>query len=88
MKKKISLAYSSPITAWLTILFVIPTLIVILYSFLEKGLYGGITWNFSLDAYKSFSSPYFIKIFLLVVRTKSRASSYTVDFVGFIRIEC
>lgn len=62
MKKKISLMYSSPITAWLTILFVIPTLIVILYSFLEKGLYGGITWNFSLEAYKSFNSPYFMKI--------------------------
>lgn len=62
MKRKIILAYSSPITIWLTVLFLIPTLIVLVYSFLEKGMYGGVSWVFSIEAYKSFNSPYFIKV--------------------------
>jgi spermidine/putrescine transport system permease protein len=32
----------------------IPLSIVLVYSFLEPGTYGGVEWNFSLDAYKQF----------------------------------
>lgn len=62
MKKKSMFAYSLPITLWLTFLFVVPTLIVVVYSVLEKGIYGGVEWNFSLEAYKFFVTPYFLKI--------------------------
>ncbi len=60
--KKSVFAYSLPITLWLTLLFALPTLIVVIYSFLKKGLYGGVEWVFSLEGYKSFLTPYFIKI--------------------------
>ena len=34
-----------------------PLAVMIVYSFLEKSGYGGVTWNFSLDAWTSvFSS--------------------------------
>jgi spermidine/putrescine transport system permease protein len=33
---------------------IIPLSIVLVYSFLEPGTYGGVEWNFSLDAYKQF----------------------------------
>lgn len=41
-----------PATVWLVIFFVVPLLIVLLYSFLERGTYGGIIWEFSLSNYQ------------------------------------
>lgn len=60
--KKISTIYSMPITIWLTLLFVAPTLIVVVYSGLKKGLYGGVEWIFSVEGYNFFKSSYFLKI--------------------------
>lgn len=41
-----------PATAWLVIFFIVPLLIVLLYSFLERGTYGGVTWTFTLSNYQ------------------------------------
>jgi spermidine/putrescine transport system permease protein len=38
-----------PATAWLLLFFIVPLLIVLLYSFLERGIYGGVTWTFTLS---------------------------------------
>jgi spermidine/putrescine transport system permease protein len=32
--------------------FVFPLLLVLLYSFLERGSYGGVNWTFSLNSYQ------------------------------------
>ena len=60
--KKSAFAYSMPITIWLTTLFVLPTIIIIVYSFLKKGLYGGVEWIFSMEGYNFFKSSYFLKV--------------------------
>ncbi|MGP1587924.1 MAG: ABC transporter permease [Treponemataceae bacterium] len=44
--------YSWPMGIWFIIFFVIPLIIILIYSFLQKGLYGGIEWKLSFDAYK------------------------------------
>lgn len=36
------------------ILFAIPLGIILIYSFLEAGPYGGVVWKFSLEAYRQF----------------------------------
>ncbi|MDB9513515.1 ABC transporter permease [Kamptonema animale CS-326] len=41
-----------PGTFWLVIFFVVPLLIVLTYSFLERGTYGGVTWTFTLGNYQ------------------------------------
>ena len=41
-----------PGTFWLITFFVVPLLIVLLYSFLERGTYGGVTWTFTLTNYQ------------------------------------
>ena len=41
-----------PGTFWLVIFFVVPLLIVLMYSFLERGTYGGVTWTFTLHNYQ------------------------------------
>lgn len=41
---------------WLILLFVLPISIIFVYSFLEPQIYGGVQWNFTLDAYRYLQS--------------------------------
>ncbi|OJF77410.1 MAG: spermidine/putrescine ABC transporter permease [Treponema sp. CETP13] len=66
--------YAWPMGVWFTVFFVAPLLIIFLYSFLTKGLYGGVDFKFSLKAYKlMFQSSYGIiglrTLFIAVVTT-------------------
>ena len=54
--------YTLPITIWLTVFFLIPMGIVLVYSFLKKGIYGGVELEFSLETFKIFTNPMFLKI--------------------------
>ena len=51
-----------PATAWLLVFFVLPVLIVLLYSFLERGTYGGVTWIFTLSNYQRLFSGLFLGV--------------------------
>lgn len=44
----------SPALTVLVVGLVGPLVIVVVYSFLEAGTYGGVVWRFSLDAYQQF----------------------------------
>ena len=46
-----------PATVWLFFFFVLPLLIVLLYSFLERGTYGGVEWQFTLSNYERLFNP-------------------------------
>ncbi|HZK20328.1 MAG TPA: ABC transporter permease [Treponemataceae bacterium] len=66
--------YSWPMGLWFTVFFAAPLLIIILYSFLTKGLYGGVEWTFSFKAYQSmFQSAYGVialrTLFIAIVTT-------------------
>lgn len=65
-------------TIWLTLLFVVPSFIIIIISFLKKGLYGGVTKTFSLDAYNSLINPNFIKILYNTLEISVAATFLTV----------
>lgn len=41
-----------PATAWLLMFFIVPLLIVLVYSFLERGTYGGVNWTFTFSNYQ------------------------------------
>ncbi len=56
-RKKLGAAYAWPMGAWFTVFFVVPLLIIILYSFLEKGIRGGVVFRFSLEAYRQMFNP-------------------------------
>ncbi|NLM01618.1 MAG: ABC transporter permease [Treponema sp.] len=49
--------YSWPMGIWFTLFFVVPLLIIFIYSFLKKGLYGGVEWELSFNAYKQMFNP-------------------------------
>lgn len=58
--------YAFPMGIWFTLFFTIPLGIIVLYSFLKRGLYGGVEWQFTFDAYAQMFNPSFAKV---VVRT-------------------
>lgn len=58
--------YGWPMGAWFTVFFTVPLAIIILYSFLQRGLYGGVEWHFTLAAYRQMFNPSFGKV---LVRT-------------------
>ena len=41
-----------PVIFWLICFFLIPLLSVFAYSFIERGTYGGVQWNFTLENYQ------------------------------------
>ena len=59
--------YYTPISVWMSIFFGIPTLIILYFSILKKGAYGGVAipWKHTLDSYKIlFTSSDMIRIVL------------------------
>ncbi|MGF1482027.1 MAG: ABC transporter permease [Cyanophyceae cyanobacterium] len=59
-----SLILLLPATVWLLIFFVFPLLLVLVYSFLERGTYGGVTWTFTLSNYQRLADPLYLGVFL------------------------
>lgn len=57
-------AYSYPMGLWFTIFFLLPILIIVVYSFLKKGLHGGVEWDFSLNAYVQMFQSSYAKLFV------------------------
>jgi spermidine/putrescine transport system permease protein len=53
----------SPTLFWLSLFFIIPLLIIFIYSFLDRGTYGGIEWAFQIDNYIRFADPLYLRIF-------------------------
>ncbi|PSF39433.1 spermidine/putrescine ABC transporter permease [Aphanothece hegewaldii CCALA 016] len=52
-RKKINLfVLLFPALMFLVLFFVLPLLLVLIYSFLERGTYGGVNWTFTLDSYQ------------------------------------
>jgi spermidine/putrescine transport system permease protein len=70
--------YSSPMAAWFSLFFLAPIIIIILYSFLKKSLYGGVEMEFSLDAYRYLSDKTFLSIALRTVITAVVATVITI----------
>jgi spermidine/putrescine transport system permease protein len=63
---------------WFSVFFLAPLLIIVLYSFLKKGLYGGVEWEFSLEAYRSLGNPSYITIILRTILTSIAATVITI----------
>jgi ABC-type spermidine/putrescine transport system, permease component I len=76
--------YSSPMAIWFSLFFLAPIVIIVIYSFLKKGLYGGVEWELSLDAYRYLGDKIFINITLRTITTSIIATIITI----FIALPC
>ncbi|MDR2741254.1 MAG: ABC transporter permease [Treponema sp.] len=64
---------------WFTVFFLAPLIIIVVYSFHRKGLYGGIAaGRLSMDAYKSLGNPSFVVITVRTVITSLIATAITI----------
>lgn len=78
MKKNYGVAYAAPQAVWLTVFFAAPLLIIVAYSFLKKGLYGGVELQFSLQAYADMANPTLIAITLRTLWVSLLATIVTI----------
>ncbi|MDR2314050.1 MAG: ABC transporter permease [Spirochaetaceae bacterium] len=77
-KRNYGLLYSLPMAAWFTLFFLTPLIIIVAYSFLKKGIYGGVTAEFSLAAYRSLVNPNFVIITLRTIIIAAAATLITI----------
>ena len=70
--------YSLPMAAWFTVFFLAPIIIIVIYSFLKRGLHGGVEWEFSLAAYQSLTNPSFLTITLRTLTISIIATIITI----------
>ena len=70
--------YSFPMAIWFTLFFLAPIAIVIVFSFLKKGLHGGVIQEFSLDAYRYLADSVFLRITARTLVTSFIATVITI----------
>ncbi|MFQ3547566.1 MAG: ABC transporter permease [Termitinemataceae bacterium] len=70
--------YAGPIALWFTLFFAAPLVIIVLYSFLKKGLHGGVEYVFSLEAYRALANPTFLTITIRTLWTSIVATLITI----------
>jgi spermidine/putrescine transport system permease protein len=63
---------------WFTAFFLAPIIIIVAYSFLKRGLHGGVEPRFSLDAYKNLGNPSFLIITVRTILTSMVATIITI----------
>jgi spermidine/putrescine transport system permease protein len=80
-KRNYGLFYSGPMALWFTVFFLAPMIIIVIYSFHKKGLYGGIdAGQLSLNAYKSLGNPSFVIITIRTIITSLIATVIAILF--------
>jgi spermidine/putrescine transport system permease protein len=52
VRKNVGALYAFPLGIWITLFFVLPITVIGVYSFLARGLYGGVVLRFSFEAYR------------------------------------
>jgi len=76
--RRLGITYSAPMGLWLTVFFLVPLGIIILYSFLKKGLYGGVEWEFTLSAYQQMFNPNFMRVLFRTLWVATLATCFTI----------
>ena len=83
-KRNYGSRYSFPMGLWFTVFFLAPIIIIVVYSFLRKGLYGGVVWEFSLEAYRSLANH----SFLVIIRRTLYVSIISTLITILIALPC
>jgi spermidine/putrescine transport system permease protein len=52
----------APGAFWLLAFFMVPILVMLVYSFMPRGIYGGVEPGFTLDHYRRFFDPLYLEI--------------------------
>jgi spermidine/putrescine transport system permease protein len=55
-------ALLAPGAFWLAVFFLVPILIMLVYSFMPRGIYGGVERGFTLEHYARFFDPLYLEV--------------------------
>jgi len=58
----------APALLWLVLFFAVPLVIVFIYSFLTRGIYGQVIWDFNLGNYARVFDSLYVRIFVRSLR--------------------
>ncbi len=78
-KNNLGFYYSLPINIWLILFFLIPMLIILSYSFLKRGTYGGVELELSFASFNIFIDKVFLKILLNTIYISVLITFFTVS---------
>lgn len=78
LKKNPGPVYAWPMGLWFTVFFVVPLLIILVYSFLKKALYGGVDWQFSLEAYRQVFNPNYAIVLFRTIKLSLISTLITI----------
>jgi spermidine/putrescine transport system permease protein len=78
MKKNYGQIYTLPLLIWISVFFAIPVLIIFAYSFFKKGLYGGVVFIPSFEAYAALANSQFVKVVLSTLFISIMATVITI----------
>ena len=78
MKRNYGMTYAAPQALWLTVFFAAPLLIIIAYSFLKKGLYGGVELQLDFSAYADMANPTLLAVTLRTLWVSLAATVVTI----------
>lgn len=78
LKKNPGPVYAWPMGLWFTVFFVVPLLIILVYSFLKKALYGGVEWQFSLEAYRQMFNPSYAIVLFRTIKLSLISTLITI----------
>lgn len=70
--------YAWPMGAWFVVFFVAPLVIIIVYSFMKRGLYGGVEPVFSFDAYRQMFNPQYGFVILRTIKIAVISTAITI----------
>lgn len=70
--------YAWPMGGWLVAFFIAPIAIIIVYSLLKKGLYGGVEWQLSFKAYRQMMNAKYGALVLRTLRISILATAITI----------
>jgi len=80
--RKLSAWLLTPGLGWLLVFLVLPCLLVLVYSFVERGAYGGIEWTFTWDNYQRAFDPLYLGILLKSAKIAALATLFAV-LIGY-----
>jgi len=63
-KSRATLALVAPGVSWLLLLMVVPCLLIFVYAFFERGVYGGIVYSFGFENFSRAAEPIYRTVFL------------------------
>lgn len=78
MKREPGSLYAAPSIFWLSVFFIAPLAIIVMYSFLRPGPRGGVEWTFTLDAYRAIANPLFLRVTLSTIGVAIGATVITM----------